>query len=132
MKQILVGLLLVLAGTAAQGADPCSGKVVASVLSYDRAARQGVGLLVNQCGRPVAAEVLVMANNRDGFVVAKLRTYVHASAAPLSVIRVDLPFVQSVVALSGYAVEVAAASPSLRRAGRRTISQGVISLSEIN
>ena len=132
MRRILVGLILALAGAAAQGTDPCSGKVVASVLSYDRAARQGVGLLVNQCGRPVAAEVLVMANNRDGFVVAKLRTYVHASAAPLSVIRVDLPFVQSVVALSGYAVEVAAAAPSLRRAGRRAISQGEISPSEIN
>jgi hypothetical protein len=64
--------------------------------------------------------------------VAKLRTNVHASAAPLSVIRVDLPFVQSVVALSGYAVEVATASPSLRRAGRRAISQGGISPSEIN
>ncbi len=122
MKRILVGLILALAGATAQGADPCSGKVVASILSYDRDARQGVGLLVNQCGRPVSAEVLVLANNQDGFVVAKLRTFVHAGAAPLSVIRVDLPFVQSVVALSGYAVEVAAAAPSLRRA----ISQGEI------
>jgi hypothetical protein len=86
-------LILALAGATAQGADPCSGKVIASILSYDRDARQGIGLLVNQCGRPVAAEVLVMANNRDGFVVAKLRTNVHASAAPLSVIRIDLPFV---------------------------------------
>jgi len=44
---------------------------------------------------------------------------VHASAAPLSVIRVDLPFVQSVVALSGYAVEVAAATGvDIGRAGR--------------
>jgi hypothetical protein len=132
MGRILVGLILALAGATAQAADPCSGKVIASILTYDRDTRQGVGLLVNQCGHPVAAEVLVMANNRDGFVVAKLRTYVHASAAPLSVIRVDLPFVQSVVALSGYAVEVAAASPSLRRAGRRAISQGGISPSEIN
>jgi hypothetical protein len=120
MKRILVGLMLALAGATAQGADPCSGKVVASILSYDRDARQGVGLLVNQCSRPVSAEVLVLANNQDGFVVAKLRTFVHAGAAPLSVIRVDLPFVQSVVALSGYAVELAAAAPSLRRA----ISQG--------
>lgn len=119
MKRILVGLILALAGAIAQAADPCSGKIVASVLSYDRAARQGVGLLVNQCGRPVAAEVLVMANNRDGFVVAKLRTYVHASAAPLSVIRVDLPFVQSVVMLSGYAVEVAAAT-GIENSGQAT------------
>ena len=132
MRRILVGLILALAGAAAQAADPCNGKIIASVLSYDRDARQGVGLLINQCGHPVAAEVLVMANNRDGFAVAKLPTYVHANAAPLSVIRVDLPFVQSVVALSGYAVEVAAASPSLRRAGRRAISQGGIAPSEIN
>jgi hypothetical protein len=110
MKQILVGLIVALVGTMAQGADPCSGKVIASILTYDRETRQGIGLLVNQCDRPVAAEVLVMANNRDGFVVAKLRTSVHASAAPLSMIRVDLPFVQSVVALSGYAVEVADAT----------------------
>ncbi len=106
---------MALAGATAQGADPCSGKVIASILSYDRDARQGIALLINQCGRPIAAEVLVMANNRDGFVVAKLRTFVHAGTAPLSVIRVDLPFVQSVVVLSGYAVEVAAATPSLRR-----------------
>jgi len=128
MKRIFVGLILALAGATVQGADPCSGKVIASILSYDRDARQGVALLVNQCGRPIAAEVLVMANNRDGFVVAKLRTFVHASAAPLSVIRVDLPFVQSVVALSGYAVELAAAAPSRRRA----ISQGAGSPNEIN
>lgn len=110
MRRILVGLILALAGATVQGADSCSGKVIASILSYDRDARQGIGLLVNQCGRPVAAEVLVMANNRDGFVIAKLRTFVHAGTAPLSVIRVDLPFVQSVVVLSGYAVEVASAS----------------------
>ena len=110
MRRILVGLILALAGAAAQAADPCNGKIIASVLSYDRDARQGVGLLIHECGHPVAPEGLVMANNRDGFVVAKLRTYVRASAAPLSVIRVDLPFVQSVVALSGYAVEVAAAT----------------------
>lgn len=132
MRRILVGLILTLVGTAAQGADPCSGKIIASVLSYDRDSRQGVGLLLNQCGRPVAAEVLVMATNRDGFVVARLRTYVHADAAPLSVIQVDLPFVQSVVALSGYAVEVASAAPSLRRGGRGAVSQGGISPSEIN
>ncbi len=132
MRRILVGLILTLVGTAAQGADPCDGKVIASVLSYDRATRQGVGLLLNQCGRPVAAEVLVLATNRDGFVVARLRTYVYAGAAPLSAIRVDLPFVQSVVALSGYAVEVAAAAPSLRRGGRGAVGQGGISPSGVN
>jgi hypothetical protein len=130
MRRVLVGLIVALAGATAHGADPCGGKVIASVLSYDRAARQGFGLLVNQCGRPVAAEVLVMANNRDGFVVAKLRTYVHASAEPLSVIRVDLPFVQSVVALSGYAVEVAAATPTTRRAARRAFNPADIGLDE--
>lgn len=131
MRRILVGLIVALAGASAHGADPCSGKVIASVLSYDRATRQGVGLLVNQCGRPVAAEVVVMATNRDGFVIAKLRTFVHAGAAPLSVIRVDLPFVQSVVALSGYAVEVASAAPP-RRAGPRALSWDEIGPSEIN
>jgi hypothetical protein len=40
--------------------------------------------------------------------VAKLRTVVQADAAPISVLRVDLPFVQSVIRLSGYSTEVSA------------------------
>lgn len=130
MRRILVGAILAMAGASAHGTDPCDGKVIATVLSYDQATRQGVGLLVNQCGRPVAAEVLVMATNRDGFVVAKLRTFVHAGTEPLSVIQVDLPFVQPVVALSGYAVEVAAATPTTRRAARRGFSPADIGLDE--
>jgi hypothetical protein len=123
MRRIFfLGLLLALAGTAAQAADLCDGKVIATVLAYDRAARQGVGLLLNQCHRPLAAEVLVMARNVDGFIVARLRTHVQASAAPLSVIRVDLPFVQSAISLSGYAVEVAAAGPRRRGLVRHEVN----------
>jgi hypothetical protein len=101
-------MVLVAAGVTAQAADPCAGKVAAAVLAFDRDTRQGAGLLFNQCGRPVKAELLVLANNRDGFMVARLRTQVQASAAPLSVIQVELPFVQSAVQLSGYEAQVAA------------------------
>lgn len=108
MRRILaLSLFLAMAGTA-WADDRCAGKITASVLSYDRDLRQGAGLLLNQCGLPVRAEIVVIAYNRDGYPVARLRTTVHADAAPLSVLRVDLPFVQSVIRLSGYATEIAA------------------------
>ncbi len=119
MKRALVGLMLVMVSVAARGEDPCAGKVAAAILAYDREAREGAGLLFNQCGRPVKAELLVLANNRDGFMVARLRTQVQASAAPLSVIRVELPFVQSAVLLSGYVAEIAAIT-ALEAAEERT------------
>jgi hypothetical protein len=107
MKRWWVGVLLVLSGFTVQAADPCAGKVAAGILAYDRDTRQGVGLLLNYCGRPVKAELLVSATNLSGFVVARLRTGLQASAETLSVITVDLPFVQSAVMLSGYDAEVA-------------------------
>lgn len=107
MRRALVGLMLGLVSVAGNAADPCAGKVAAAILAYDRDARQGAGLLMNHCGRPVKAELLVTANNQDGFAVARLRTAVQADAAPLSVIKVDLPFVQSALALSGFAAEIA-------------------------
>lgn len=108
MKRWWVGVLLVLSGFTVQAADPCAGKVAAGILAYDRDTRQGVGLLLNYCGRPVKAELLVSATNLSGFVVARLRTGLQASAETLSVITVDLPFVQSAIMLSGYDAEVAA------------------------
>jgi hypothetical protein len=51
---------------------------------------------------------VIHAVNHDGFGVARLRTEVQAGPAPLSVIRVDLPFVQSTIRLSGYTTEIAA------------------------
>jgi hypothetical protein len=107
MRRALVGLILGLVSVVANAADPCAGKVAATILAFDRDARQGAGLLMNHCGRPVRAELLVTATNRDGFPVARLRTAVQADAAPLSVIKVDLPFVQSALALSGFAAEIA-------------------------
>jgi hypothetical protein len=108
MKRWWFGALLVLSGFTAQAADPCVGQVAAGILAYDRDTRQGVGLLLNYCGRPVKAELLVSATNLSGFVVARMRTGLQASAETLSVITVDLPFVQSAVMLSGYDAEVAA------------------------
>jgi hypothetical protein len=107
MRRALVGLMLGLVSVVGNAADPCAGKVAAAILAYDRDTRQGAGLLMNHCGRPVKAELLVTANNLDGFAVARLRTAVQADAAPLSVIKVDLPFVQSALALSGFAAEIA-------------------------
>lgn len=108
MKRWWFGALLILSGFTVQAADPCAGKVAAGILAYDRDTRQGAGLLLNYCGRPVKAELLVSATNLNGFVVARLRTGLQASAETLSVITVDLPFVQSAVMLSGYDAEVAA------------------------
>jgi hypothetical protein len=119
MKRALVGLMLVMVSVTARGEDPCAGKVAAVILAYDRDTRQGAGLLFNQCGRPVKAELLVLATNRDGFMVARLRTEVQASATPLSVIQVELPFVQSAVPVSGYAAEVASISALDDVDGRR-------------
>lgn len=119
MKRWWIGVLLVLSGVTVQAADPCTGKVAAGILAYDRATRQGAGLLLNYCGRPVKAELLVSATNLSGFVVARMRTGLQASAETLSVITVDLPFVQSTVPLSGYDAEVAAIE-SLDAADERT------------
>lgn len=107
MQRFLAGCLLLMACTAVHGGNPCDGKIAASILSYDVALRQGAGLLINHCGRAVRAELLVMAINHDGFPVARLRTVVHADAAPISVLRVELPFVQSIIRLSGYSTEIA-------------------------
>jgi len=108
MKRILAGLLLFMVNTAVWSGEPCTGKVAASILAHDREQRQGAGLLINYCGHPVRAEMLVIALNSQGFPVARLRTEVQASAAPISVFQIDLPFVQSVITLSGYSTEVAA------------------------
>jgi hypothetical protein len=108
MRRFLAGwLLLAASGTAWSGGD-CDGKIAASILSYDNTLRQGAGLLMNHCGHAVRAEIVVMALNHDGFPVARLRTSVYADATPISVLRVELPFVQSVIRLSGYSTEVAA------------------------
>lgn len=108
MKWALTGLLLFVMSTTAWSDKLCAGKVTASILAHDRELRQGAGLLINHCGHPVRAEILVVALNSDGFPVARLRTEVQAGAAPISVFQVDLPFVQSVIALSGYSTEIAA------------------------
>ena len=108
MRRVLAGLLLLLASAAAWSGDDCAGKVTASVLTHDRQSRQGAGLLINHCGRPVRAELIVVALNNHGFPMARLRTEVQANAAPMSILKVDLPFVQSVVQVSGYSTEVAA------------------------
>jgi hypothetical protein len=108
MQRFIAGCLLLAACNTALGDKPCDGKIAASILSHDITLRQGAGLLVNHCSRAVRAEILVMALNQDGFPVAKLRTVVQADAAPISVLRVDLPFVQSVIRLSGYSTEVSA------------------------
>jgi hypothetical protein len=92
--------------------------VAASILTHDRELRQGAGLLINHCGHPVRAEVIVVALNTHGFPVARLRTTVQAGAAPISVFQVDLPFVQSAILLSGYDTVVAAIE-TVPRAGRR-------------
>lgn len=111
MRRFLAGcLLLVASGTAWSGGD-CDGKIAASILSYDNTLRQGAGLLMNHCGHALRAEIVVMALNRDGFPVARLRTSVYVDAAPISVLRVELPFVQSVIRLSGYFAEVAHTEP---------------------
>lgn len=109
MRTLLTLLLLGFTAGTVHAADPCTGKVATALLSYDRDSRQGAGLLLNYCGRPVAAELQVQALNRHGLPVATLRTTVTTTdAGPLSVIRIDLPFVQSVLVLSGYSAEVAA------------------------
>lgn len=108
MRRFLAISLLLVITSAAWGDDRCAGKVTAAILSYDRDRHQGAGLLLNQCGHPVRAEILVIAHNRDGYPVARLRTVVRSDSAPLSVLRIDLPFVQSVIRLSGYTTEIAA------------------------
>ena len=105
--RLLAGLLLVATAISAQASDPCVGKVTATVISYDRVSLRGAGLLLNYCRRPVKAELLVSAINVSGFMVARIRTELFASAQTLSVIVVDLPFVPSVVRLPSYTVEIA-------------------------
>jgi hypothetical protein len=109
MRMLLTLLLTGFMTAAAHAADPCIGKVATALLSYDRDTRQGAGLLLNYCGRPVQAELQVIALNRHGFPVSKMRTTIQTpDANSLSVVRVELPFVQSVMVLSGYTAEVAA------------------------
>lgn len=108
MRILLMLLLPGFLTAAAHAADPCAGKVATALLSYDRETRQGAGLLLNYCGHPVQAELQVIALNRDGFPVSKMRTTIQTSdASPLTVVRVELPFVPSVMVLSGYTAEVA-------------------------
>lgn len=109
MRMLLTLLLTGFMTATAHAADPCAGKVATALLSYDRDTRQGAGLLLNYCGRPVQAELQVIALNRHGLPVSKMRTTIQTNdASPLSVVRVELPFVQSVMVLSGYTAEVAA------------------------
>lgn len=106
MKRLLASMIFGFLCVAAQ-ADPCTGKVTVEILAYDRAEREALGLALNQCGRPVRIELLVIARNYDGFVVAKTSTSVAVTQnAPLSVVAIDLPFVQSKLALSDYTVEI--------------------------
>jgi hypothetical protein len=107
MKRALALLFLGAAGVAAHADDPCSGKVGAGILAFDRESRQAVGFLLNQCGRPVALDLMVLAINRSGFAVARGHAEVHATDdAPLSAFVVELPFVQSAIELSHYETEV--------------------------
>lgn len=126
MKRALIGLVLAVASGAGNAADPCEGKVAATILAFDRDTRQGAGLLINHCGRPVKAELLVTANNPDGFVVARMRSNVSAGAEPISVIQVELPFVQSALRLARFDAEIAAttalAEPVARSAARPGVS----------
>jgi hypothetical protein len=109
MRTLLTLLLTGFMTAAAHAADPCIGKVATALLSYDRDTRQGAGLLLNYCGHPVQAELQVIALNRHGFPVSRMRTTVQTTdASTLTVIRVELPFVQSIMVLSGYTAEVAA------------------------
>lgn len=106
MKRLLVGTVLGIVGAAAY-ADPCAGRLAAGIVAYDRPAREALGLVVNQCGRAVQAEVLVVARNRDGYPIAWIQTSVIVpDAAPLSVVRIALPFVSAAVAVSDYVAEV--------------------------
>lgn len=109
MRILLMLLLTGFMTAAAHAADPCAGKVATALLSVDRNTRQGAGLLLNYCGRPVQAELQVIALNRHGLPVSKMRTTIQTNdASPLTVVRVELPFVQSIMVLSGYTAEVAA------------------------
>lgn len=120
MKRVLAGLLMFAMNAAAWSGEDCTGKVAASILAHDRELRQGAGLLINHCGFPVRAEIVVFALNRDGLPVARLRTTVQAGAAPISVFRTDLPFVQSAIGLSGYSTEIAAIEALTSVAGQST------------
>lgn len=106
MKRMLVGAVLGIVSVAAQ-ADPCSGKAAAGIVAYDRTEREALALVLNQCGRPVRVEMLVIARNGDGFIVAKTPvSTVVAKTTPLSVAIIDLPFVQSAVTEVEYVAEV--------------------------
>jgi hypothetical protein len=118
MKRIVLVVWLSFLSAPVWSADDCAGKVTAQVLMGQRDLRQGMGLVINHCGRPVQAEVVVMALNADGFPVAMLRTHIVADASPISLFFVDLPFVQSTIRLSGYNTVVAGTEniPVLSRA----------------
>lgn len=107
MKRMLAGAVLGIVSVTVAQADPCSGKAAAGIVAYDRTEREALALVLNQCGRPVRVEMLVIASNHDGFAVAKMPVnVVVAKSTPLSVVTIDLPFVQSAVTEVGYVAEV--------------------------
>lgn len=106
MKRALAGTVLGFVCLAAQ-ADPCRGTVAVGIVAYDRAEGEALALVFNRCRRPVRVELLVTARNLEGFAVARTLTSAAVTRTePLSVVAVDLPFVQSHVVLSDYTVEV--------------------------
>jgi len=106
MKRMLAAAVLGIVSVAVQ-ADPCADKAAAAIVAYDRTEREALALVLNRCGRPVRVEMLVIARNRDGFAVAKTPvSAVVTKTAPLSVVTVDLPFVQSAVTEVEYVAEV--------------------------
>ncbi len=106
MKRMLAGAVLGIVSVAAQ-ADPCSGKAAAEIVAYDRTEQEALALVLNRCERPVRVEMLVVARNRDGFIVAKTPvSAVVTKTAPLSVVTIELPFVQSAVTEVEYVAEV--------------------------
>lgn len=106
MKRMLAGAILGIFSMAVQ-ADPCAGKAAVGIVAHDRMEREALALVLNQCGRPVRLEILVVARNRDGFAIAKTPvSAVVTKTTPLSVVAIDLPFVQSAVTQVDYVAEV--------------------------
>lgn len=106
MKRLLTGVVLGVVSVAAQ-ADPCAGKAAVGIVAYDRMEREALALVLNQCHRPVRVEMLVIARNHDGFPVAKTPVNVAVTkTTPLSVVTIDLPFVQSAVTEVDFVAEV--------------------------
>ena len=124
VKKTLMAGILTIACAAVYADEACNETVAAGIVSFDRDARIGAGLLLNRCGQPVKAELLVVARNAHGLPVAKGHAVVEtADAAPLSVITVELPFVHSDQTLSDYVTFVQSAQ-ALTAARARTASTG--------